>query len=130
MGGPTVLRKFMWSLFVLMCACGKPCEVSQTKERLALEAMDRFIPGAMARIQRAPDAIEWRDEAFYCNGTGVATGCQGRGKIIVVCEFCIADTALVHEYVHAYLGGDPGHTNELWTLVSQINADLRKNACN
>lgn len=120
----------MWALFVLLCACGAPCEVGPSKEQLALEALDRFVPGAMARIQQAPDAIEWRDEAFYCAGTGVATGCQGRGKIIVVCEFCVADTPLVHEYLHAYLGGDSSHNNALWALVPQINADLRKNACN
>lgn len=130
MVGGTVLHKFMGSLFVLLCACGKPCEVSRDDERIALESLERFVPGAKAKIEQNPDVIEWRDEAFYCAGTGVATGCQGRGKIIVVCEFCVADTPLVHEYLHAYLGGDPNHENALWSSVPEINANLRKNACN
>lgn len=90
--------------------------------------MAEIDPSAPVKIREQLVSVAWVDEAFYC-GSVLATGCAESGVVRVVCESCVADSALVHELLHVYLQGDPTHSSPLWASVRRINAKVRLMIC-
>lgn len=90
--------------------------------------MADVAPDAPGVIRERLVSVSWVDEAFYC-GRLLAAGCDMAGVVTVVCEACVADSALAHELMHVYLDGDPEHRSPLWLAVPKINSKLRLLIC-